>query len=261
MIDELKFRTPNELLDSDYAEEPPLEYVTMVANHFIPSEEDSRHNNTDRFGIAYNNCLFDTGFMTKYEKDKKLQASLSALSVDKVKFWYLLVFVKSIVDKMDHHEVSYGDYDKVKALINNIEFIFSDGIKERKKPLEGKLSFTVKGKRPIEITDPRSLVLIGSVLEHHLESWQLSFSHTEEQQKCERCYSFYKILKWFFAEHKKSHIPRRKEGVTTNAATIITRLASIIGYMDASPDYKEEISGLVEKYKKLDNTGEYLWIP
>ncbi|MCQ2237434.1 MAG: hypothetical protein MJZ18_10645 [Bacteroidales bacterium] len=261
MIDELKFRTPNEIMDSDYSEEPALEYVVMVANHFIPDSVKAGHNNTDIFGILYNANHFDTGFMSKYENDKKLQASLSALSVDKAKFWYLLVFVKSIVDNMDHHEVSLEDYDKVKDIISNIEFIFSDGKKERTKPLEGKLTFTVQGKRPIEISDPCSLVMIGSVLEKHLNPWQLSFIHTEGQQKCERCYSFYKILKWFFSEHKKSHIPSRKKGATTNVATIITRLASIIGYMDETPDYKDEISGLVEKYKKLDNTGEYLWIP
>lgn len=199
--------------------------------------------------------------MSSYEGDRKLQASLSALSIDKKKFWYLLVFVKSIVDNMGHHEVCQGDYDKVKDIINNIEFIFSDGKKEREIPLEGKLTFTVKGKRPIEISNPSSLVLIGSVLENHLQPWLLPSIHTEGMQKCERCYSFYKILKWFFAEHMKSHILHRKNGVTTNVAIIITRLASIIGYMDKSSEYKDDISGLVEKYKKLDNTGEYLWIP
>ena len=97
-----------------YYEYPKLEYVKLVANHFVPRHpicrrmEDYKNcekeclpsRAIDIFAMRYINGYIDIddSWLNEYLTSADIQATLMGYKFDAEKFWFLILFIKDFID-------------------------------------------------------------------------------------------------------------------------------------------------------------------
>ena len=140
MIKELPYHETDLALKN----EPLLEYVSKVANHFWPSYDPDEvvelDDGTFKIGVAeeskvpskfvkrYSMGSIDISRINKYEDSIEVQETLKAFNLDPSKFWYLSLCIKDYVDGQtigtlkrspSHRKIFKDLFDEMKKMTPN----------------------------------------------------------------------------------------------------------------------------------------------
>ena len=244
--------------------EPLLEYVIKVANHFWPSYDPDEvvelDDGTFKIGVVedslvpskfvkrYSNGSIDISRINKYEDSIEVQETLNAFHLDPSKFWYLCLCIKDYVDGQSINALkrSLSHRSIVKGLI--------DEMKKMSPEKGAELSFRVDGsKHPVKITDSDILFLLKKLVETHFEKSPksndefLDRGHIDIHQALTiapiyRIYLFDHYLGWFLQDLKadKSVMSANpNELISYDKKLLISRMIFILGISDDESYYEE----------------------
>ena len=156
--------------------EPLLEYLIKVANHFWPSYDPDviikyddgtiRQGEVDdslvpfQFVQRYKKGSIDISRINKYEDSVEVQETIKAFHLDPSKFWYLCLYIKDYVDgqTIDALRISSSHRKMFKDLLDEMEKMSPDKSAE--------LSFKVDGsKHAVKIADLDILFFLKDLVE------------------------------------------------------------------------------------------------
>ena len=258
-----------------YLDQPLLEYVNKVANHFWmfydPEIQELTYSHVpDIFHRRYSKGEINTERLLKYETSAEVQDTINAFGIDKDKFWYLCLLIKDYVE------------DKtINAVVNNPthreEMISFTSEIEKLKPkrwadlylTEGEGQLTLKvGKHPVIIKNGHTLALIKIAVEEYLDRNQdntllldsapVDFDNKTTLADGYKIYLFDKFLSWFLQRFKANKNMHSSDGnifvVSTDKKLLISRMLFVLGITDDEAYYEEFKENSATKNDKLKNT-------
>lgn len=175
---------------NEYQNVPLLDYVWKVANHFLPSIEDTdigmmpaesiapaifanrysernlsveeRYKRAKEMGMCYTTFKqysqskhkyrpLDIRFKDKYLKSEEVLDTLNSYHIDISKFWYLSLFIKDVVlDKCVDAMPAETSNERIQELISRIDEMPSEKSAELIFKLEGKQKYVIADKLTIK---------------------------------------------------------------------------------------------------------------
>lgn len=266
-----------------YYDEPLLEYLVIVSNHFwecYDSKIRMMVNSVvpEDFCRRYHEGKIKTAFRQKYLEATEIQDTLKAYRIDTQKFWYLCLLVKD-----------YSEGQTQKASLSNpthkeeLQLLLAElgkltnsanGLREKltrfeplistlqpkaqdhiiKTEIGGKLTLRIGESRTIVITDEQTLVILREALAFGLRSFHnnsLLNSAPPAPHDASilgiqyRVALFYKYMMWFLEQFN----PRRSKMVSIDKTLLISRLIYILE-IDTDPLYYEQRDYINNRGKK-----------
>lgn len=215
-----------------YRNEPLLEYVVKVANHFWPSYDTDAVMLVD--GVERNVIIREESTVPELFADRlnkgnihifdgseylhleELQDSIKAFCLDPSKFWYLCLCIRDIVigQTRDVYSTYPTTRKQIESLLSEIEKLAPKHHKGELSSVfsldgEAELLFKVKGnKHPVRITDNVTIGIIYKTLKDFiskrpdndselLDSASVDLSRTTSLAQIKQVYLFNYYLSWF----------------------------------------------------------------
>ena len=244
--------------------EPLLEYLIKVANHFWPSYDPDviikyddgtiRQGEVDdslvpfQFVQRYKKGSIDISRINKYEDSVEVQETIKAFHLDPSKFWYLCLYIKDYVDgqTIDALRISSSHRKMFKDLLDEMEKMSPDKSAE--------LSFKVDGsKHAVKIADLDILFFLKDLVEAYLkmrpesndeflDSGHIDIHQTLTVASIYRIYLFDHYLSWFLQDLKadKSVMSvNPNELISYDKKLLISRMIFVLGISDDESYYEE----------------------
>ena len=244
--------------------EPLLEYLIKVANHFWPSYDPDviikyddgtiRQGEVDdslvpfQFVQRYKKGSIDISRINKYEDSVEVQETIKAFHLDPSKFWYLCLYIKDYVDgqTIDALRISSSHRKMFKDLLDEMEKMSPDKSAE--------LSFKVDGsKHAVKIADYDILFFLKDLVEAYLkmspesndeflDSGHIDSHHALNVAPIYRVYLFDHYLSWFLQDLKadKSVMSvNPNELISYDKKLLISRMIFVLGISDDESYYEE----------------------
>lgn len=246
--------------------EPLLEYVIKVANHFIPDVEpiekvlmDSVA--PDTFVSRYTEGFIDTGRLDKYLASEEVIDTVKAFGLDVDKFWYLCLFIKDVAEgyTVDAVKKNPTHREELKNLVAELDKLEPEIKSNRFVSVKGTGELILKvGKHPIKITDGRTLTLINYAVtklldeladnNELLDSASIDFNQKKDLKPVYQIYLFNKYLSWFM----KPLVADKASLASKDKNLLISRMIFILGISD-DESYFEEYNDKGDKLNFLKN--------
>lgn len=246
--------------------EPLLEYVIKMANHFIPDVEpiekvlmDSVA--PDTFVSRYTEGFIDADRLDKYLASEEVIDTVKAFGLDVDKFWYLCLFIKDVAEgyTVDAVKKNPTHREELKNLVAELDKLEPEIKNNRFVSVKGTGELTLKvGKHPIKITDGRTLTLINYAVtklldeladnNELLDSASIDFNQKKDLKPVYQIYLFNKYLSWFM----KPLIADKASLASKDKNLLISRMIFILGISD-DESYFEEYNDKGDKLNFLKN--------
>ena len=252
-------------IDNPY-NEPLLEYVIKVANHFIPDVEpiekvlmDSVA--PDTFVSRYTEGFIDADRLDKYLASEEVIDTVKAFGLDVGKFWYLCLFIKDVAEgyTVDAVKKNPTHREELKNLVAELDKLEPEIKNNRFVSVKGTGELTLKvGKHPIKITDGRTLTLINYAVSKLLDEFKdnnqlldcasIDFNQKKNLKPIYQIYLFNKYLSWFI----KPLVADKTSLASKDKNLLISRMVFILGISD-DESYFEEYNDKGDKLNFLKN--------
>lgn len=244
--------------------EPLLEYVSKVANHFWlsydPDDVIMMDDGTYKKGVVeeslvpskfvkrYSNDSIDISRIKKYEDSIEVQETLKAFNLDPSKFWYLCLCIKDYIDGQSINALKRSPSHR------NIFKGLIDEMKKMSPDKGAELTFRVDGsKHSVKITDSDILFFLKDLVETYLEmspktndefldSGHIDIHQTLTVASIYRIYLFDHYLSWFLQDLKadKSVMSANpNELISYDKKLLISRMIFVLGISDDESYYEE----------------------
>ena len=231
--------------------EPLLEYLIKVANHFWPSYDPDviikyddgtiRQGEVDdslvpfQFVQRYKKGSIDISRINKYEDSVEVQETIKAFHLDPSKFWYLCLYIKDYVDgqTIDALRISSSHRKMFKDLLDEMEKMSPDKSAE--------LSFKVDGsKHAVKIADLDILFFLKDLVETYLEMSPESDDEFLDSGHIDSHYALnvapiYRV--YLFDHYLRSVNPN--ELISLDKKLLISRMVFVLGISDDESYYEE----------------------
>lgn len=266
-----------------YYDEPLLEYVVKVSNHFWECYDSKRLRMIssvvpEDFCRRYHDGIIKTAFQQKYLEATEIQDTIKDYNIDPIKFWYLCLLVKDYsegqtqkasLSNPTHKEELQLLLAELEKLTNNAQ-----GLREKlmrfepfrstlqpkaqehliKTETSGKLTLRIGENKTVVITDEQTLVILREALTYGLKNFHnnsLLNSAPPAPHDASilgiqyRIALFYNYLKWFLEQYK----PQKTKMVSTDKTLLISRLIYVLD-IDSDPRYYDTRNYIDNKAKK-----------
>lgn len=265
-------------------DEPLLEYVVTVSNHFWKCYDSKRRwmiNSVvpEDFCKRYYGGEIKTAFQSQYLEATEIQDTLKAYRIDTQKFWYLCLLVKDYAEGQTKvaslsNPTHKEEIDRLIAelgkltpnqnglhekLIRFEPFTTVFRPKARKNTINtvttGKLTLRIGQEKIITITDEQTLVILRETLISGLRFFRNDSllnsappaPHDASILRIQyRVALFYKYMMWFLKQFK----PQRSKMVSIDKTLLISRLIYILE-IDTDPLYYEKRDYIDNRGKKV----------
>ena len=258
-----------------YLDQPLLEYVNKVANHFWmfydPEIQELTYSHVPNiFHRRYSKGEIKTERLLKYETSTEVQDTLKAFGLDREKFWYLCLLIKDYVE--DKTIDAIVDNPTHREELTSLAFEI-DRLKPKRWAdlflTEGKGQLILKiGKHPLIIENGHTLALIKVAIEEYLDRNQdntilldsapVDFEKRKTYADGYRIFLFDKYLSWFLQRFKADKNTHSSAGnsfaVSIDKKLLISRMLFILGITDDEAYYEEFKENSSSKNDKLKNT-------
>ena len=275
-----------------YRDEPLLEYVVKVANHFWPSYDTDaimRVDGIERNGIVRLDSTVPEIFADRFHNGKihildnneylrlvELQDTLRAFNLNPSKFWYLGLCIRDVVIGQTRDVYSFypSHRKQIEALLAEIEKLIPERYKNKERSYcsldgEAELTFIVKGsKHPIKITDNGTIRILYQVLRDFLskrstsdsellDSALLDLSETNSLAQIKQVYLFNHFLSWFLNDFTADKtIKASKDGwqISCDKRFLVSRMIYATGLVRNRKYYDNQdfLKNNLKSYKDID---------
>ena len=275
-----------------YRNEPLLEYVVKVANHFWPSYDTDaimKVDGIERNGIVRLDSTVPEIFADRFHNGKihildnneylrlvELQDTLRAFNLNPSKFWYLGLCIRDVVIGQTRDVYSFypSHRKQIEALLTEIEKLIPERYKNKERsycPFDGdaELTFKVKGsKHPIKITDNGTIGVLYHVLRDFLskgsisdseilDSASVNLSETKSLAQIKQVYLFNYYLSWFLNDFTADKtIKASKDGwqISYDKRFLVSRMVYATGLVRNRKYYDNQdfLKNNLKSYKDID---------